>query len=132
MVWSLSTRRVLTLENVAAIKIGDYEAITAAGIDRAAVASAVLDAYMQMILEDGFFHADPHPGNLFVTPLEGIDEDGNANWQLTFIDFGMVGRVPENLQSRAARSTDRRRDPGRGSARGRATRRSACCCPAPT
>jgi predicted unusual protein kinase regulating ubiquinone biosynthesis (AarF/ABC1/UbiB family) len=98
VVWSLSTRRVLTLENVAAIKIGDYEAITAAGIDRAAVASAVLDAYMQMILEDGFFHADPHPGNLFVTPLEGVDEDGNRDWQLTFIDFGMVGRVPENLQ----------------------------------
>ncbi len=98
VVWSLSTRRVLTLENVAAIKIGDYEAITAAGIDRAAVASAVLDAYMQMILEDGFFHADPHPGNLFVTPLEDFDEDGNRNWQLTFIDFGMVGRVPENLQ----------------------------------
>jgi predicted unusual protein kinase regulating ubiquinone biosynthesis (AarF/ABC1/UbiB family) len=99
VVWDLSTRRVLTLENVAAIKIGDYEAITAAGIDRSKVASAVLDAYMQQILEDGFFHADPHPGNLFVTPLEGTDEEGSANWQLTFVDFGMVGQVPENLRT---------------------------------
>jgi predicted unusual protein kinase regulating ubiquinone biosynthesis (AarF/ABC1/UbiB family) len=99
VIWTLSSRRVLTLENVAAIKIGDYEAITAAGIDRADVAGAVLDAYMQMILEDGFFHADPHPGNLFVTPLEGVDEAGKRNWRLTFIDFGMVGRVPENLRA---------------------------------
>jgi len=99
VVWSLSTRRVLTLENVAAIKIGDYDAITAAGIDRSHVAKLVLDAYMQQILEDGFFHADPHPGNLFVTPLEGAAEDGNPEWQLTFVDFGMVGRVPENLRA---------------------------------
>ena len=99
VLWDLSTRRVLTLENVAAIKLGDYEAITAAGIDRAVVAKALLDAYMQQILEDGFFHADPHPGNLFVTPLEGVDEDGNPNWQLTFIDFGMMGHVPENLRA---------------------------------
>ena len=98
VVHSLSTGRVLTLENVAAIKIGDYEAITAAGIERSAVAGAVLDAYMQMILEDGFFHADPHPGNLFVTPLDGIDDEGKPTWKLTFIDFGMVGRVPENLR----------------------------------
>ena len=39
------------------------------------------------------------PGNLFVTPLEGTDEDGDRDWQLTFIDFGMVGRVPENLRA---------------------------------
>ena len=99
VVWSLSTRRVLTLEDVSAIKVSDYEAINAAGIERSAVAAALLDAYMQMILEDGFFHADPHPGNLFVTPLEGTAEDGTPNWELTFVDFGMVGRVPENLRA---------------------------------
>jgi predicted unusual protein kinase regulating ubiquinone biosynthesis (AarF/ABC1/UbiB family) len=59
----------------------------------------LLDAYMKQILEDGFFHADPHPGNLFVEPGEGTDEDGNRNWRLTFIDFGMMGRVPENLRT---------------------------------
>ena len=99
VVWRLSTRKVLTLEDVAAIKIGDYDAITAAGIDRAEVARVLLETYMQQILEDGFFHADPHPGNLFVTPLDGIGPDGKRDWKLTFIDFGMVGRVPDNLRA---------------------------------
>jgi predicted unusual protein kinase regulating ubiquinone biosynthesis (AarF/ABC1/UbiB family) len=99
VVWPLSTRRVLTLEDVSAIKLGDYDAITAAGIDRSKVATALLDTYMQQILVDGFFHADPHPGNLFVTPMDGVDEDGSRRWQLTFVDFGMVGRVPDNLRT---------------------------------
>ena len=43
--------------------------ITAAGIDRAEVAKVLLDTYLKQIFEDGFFHADPHPGNLFVTPI---------------------------------------------------------------
>jgi predicted unusual protein kinase regulating ubiquinone biosynthesis (AarF/ABC1/UbiB family) len=98
VVWALSTRRVLTLEDVSAIKLGDYEAITAAGIDRSAVATLLLDTYMQQILEDGFFHADPHPGNLFVTP-GAVYEDGTKGFQLTFVDFGMVGRVPDNLRT---------------------------------
>jgi predicted unusual protein kinase regulating ubiquinone biosynthesis (AarF/ABC1/UbiB family) len=75
VVWSLSTPHVLTLEDVFAIKLGDYEAITAAGIDRSEVASLLLDTYMRQILEDGFFHADPHPGNLFVTPLGGTGQE---------------------------------------------------------
>ncbi|PKQ20484.1 MAG: ABC transporter [Actinobacteria bacterium HGW-Actinobacteria-6] len=99
VVWELTTRRVLTLEDVSAIKLGDYEAIDAAGIDRKQVAAVLLDTYMQQIFEDGFFHADPHPGNLFVTPLEGTDAEGRSNWKLTFIDFGMVGRVPESLRA---------------------------------
>lgn len=98
VVWPLSTRQLLTLEDVAAIKIGDYEAITNAGIDRNAVATVLLETYIKQILDDGFFHGDPHPGNLFVTPLDTFDELGNRDWQLTFIDFGMVGRVPENLR----------------------------------
>jgi predicted unusual protein kinase regulating ubiquinone biosynthesis (AarF/ABC1/UbiB family) len=93
VVWAVTSRRVLTLEDVSAIKISDYGAITAAGFDRAEVAKLLLDTYMQQILEDGFFHADPHPGNLFVTPLE------DGNWELTFVDFGMVGRVPDNLRA---------------------------------
>lgn len=96
--WELSTRRVLTLEDVTAIKLGDYEAIEQAGIDRGEVATVLVDTYLQQIFEDGFFHADPHPGNLFVTPLDEVDENGNRAWRLTFIDFGMVGRVPENLR----------------------------------
>ena len=98
IVWSHTTRRALTLENVFAIKIGDYEAITAAGIDRAEVARRLFDAYLQQIFEDSFFHADPHPGNLFITPLETTSTDGRREWKLTFIDFGMVGHLPENLR----------------------------------
>lgn len=97
VVWSHCTGRVLTLEDVFAIKITDYDAITAAGIDRDEVAVRLLDTYLKQIFEDGFFHADPHPGNLFVTPLEE-DADGQVRWKLTFVDFGMVGRMPEHLR----------------------------------
>jgi predicted unusual protein kinase regulating ubiquinone biosynthesis (AarF/ABC1/UbiB family) len=97
--WTHTTQRVLTLENVWAIKITDYEAITDAGIDRSEVAVRLLDTYLQQIFEDGFFHADPHPGNLFVRPLPmEEDESSQRPWQLTFIDFGMVGRVPVQIK----------------------------------
>jgi predicted unusual protein kinase regulating ubiquinone biosynthesis (AarF/ABC1/UbiB family) len=96
VVWSHTTRKVLVLEDVFAIKITDYEAISEAGIDREEVANELLDTYLKQIFEDGFFHADPHPGNLFVTPL--VDETGKVDWKLTFVDFGMVGHVPGNLR----------------------------------
>ena len=99
VVWTHTTRRVLTLEDVFAIKITDYEAISAAGIDRAEVANELLATYLKQIFEDGFFHADPHPGNLFVTPLTGKTENGKPAWRLTFVDFGMVGHVPDYLRS---------------------------------
>jgi predicted unusual protein kinase regulating ubiquinone biosynthesis (AarF/ABC1/UbiB family) len=95
--WSHTTERVLTLENVYAIKITDYAAITAAGIDRAEVAGVLLDTYLKQIFEDQFFHADPHPGNLFVTPVRA-GKNRKASWKLTFVDFGMVGSVPVNLR----------------------------------
>ena len=100
VVRSLSTLRVLTLEDVFAIKITEYDAITAAGIDRTEVARKLLDAYLEQIFEDGFFHADPHPGNLFITPLPPTkgSKRKSVRWQLTFVDFGMVGRVPDNLR----------------------------------
>ena len=100
VVRSLSTLRVLTLEDVFAIKITDYDAITAAGINRGEVARKLSDTYLKQIFEDGFFHADPHPGNLFITPLPPAKRSKrkSVRWQLTFVDFGMVGRVPENLR----------------------------------
>ena len=93
----LSTRCVLTLEDVYAIKITDYDEITAAGIDRGEVAERLLGTYLQQIFEDGFVHADPHPGNLFVTPLPTNDGE-KVKWQLTFVDFGMVARVPDSIR----------------------------------
>lgn len=93
--WEHSRLRVLTLEDVSAIRLGDYDAISGAGIDRARVAEKLVATYLQQIFDDGVFHADPHPGNLFVAPVEGR----RGEFRLTFIDFGMVGRVPDTLRS---------------------------------
>jgi predicted unusual protein kinase regulating ubiquinone biosynthesis (AarF/ABC1/UbiB family) len=109
VIWTHTTKRILTLEDVRAIKITDYEAITAAGINRAEVANRLLDVYLKQIFEDGFFHADPHPGNLFVSPMPLTDKETESEqpwrgsqsaeprWQLTFVDFGMVGRVSPRM-----------------------------------
>ncbi len=91
MVWSHTTRRVLTLQDVSAIKITDYAAIDAAGIDRREVARRLFDTYLKQVFEDGFFHADPHPGNLFVQP--GRERRGSREWKLVFVDFGMTGTL---------------------------------------
>lgn len=98
--WEYTTKRVLTLENVWAIKITDYEKISDCGIDRSEVASRLLDVYLKQIFEDGYFHADPHPGNLFVyrIPNNCADDNFGCSWQLTFVDFGMVGRVAPNMK----------------------------------
>jgi predicted unusual protein kinase regulating ubiquinone biosynthesis (AarF/ABC1/UbiB family) len=95
--WSHTNQRVLTLENVYAIKITDHDLISAAGIERAQVATALFDTYLKQIFEDHFFHADPHPGNLFVAPVPAA-QGRKVGWKLTFVDFGMVGAVPDELQ----------------------------------
>ena len=87
-----TTKLVLTLEDVYFIKITDYAAIDASGVDRAEVADRLFHTYLKQIFEEGFFHADPHPGNLFVEPLE------EGAWRLIFVDFGMVGRVTESTR----------------------------------
>lgn len=99
VIWEYTTRRVLVLEDVFAIKITDYDGLTKAGINRAEVASHLLEKYLKQIFEDGIFHADPHPGNLFITPLPENRSDGSTNWKLTFVDFGMVKQMPSNLGS---------------------------------
>lgn len=101
-----STERVLVLENVEAIKITNVTAIEEAGVDRAEVAERLLDTYLKQIFEEGFFHADPHPGNLFVQPRSDLapppSENGAQPFCLIFVDFGMVGRIEslmgENLR----------------------------------
>ena len=90
---ALSTTKVLTLEDVYFVKITDYAAIEGAGIDRVEVADRLFRTYLRQIFVEGFFHADPHPGNLFVEPLEA------GEWRLVFVDFGMVGRLrPEAVE----------------------------------
>ncbi|MEJ2749438.1 MAG: AarF/UbiB family protein [Anaerolineae bacterium] len=92
-----STARVIVLEDVEAIKITDLARIEAAGIDPKQVAERLLETYFRQIFKEGFFHADPHPGNLFVRPYpESIwDHAEPRQFWLIFVDFGMVGRVPD-------------------------------------
>ena len=97
VVWERSTRRVLTLEDVTAIKVTDAEALLAAGIDPAQVAPVFASVMFDQLFTNGFFHADPHPGNIFVTPVTGSSTE--RPWQLTFIDFGMMGDVPASTRS---------------------------------
>jgi len=116
--WTHTTRRVLTLEDVSSIKIVDLQAIEAAGIERPAVAQRLFRAYLQQIFYDGFFHADPHPGNLFVHPLDWDGEDGGLPgrpFYLVFVDFGMVGRItpPVKKHLRDLAIGMGTRDPGR-------------------
>jgi predicted unusual protein kinase regulating ubiquinone biosynthesis (AarF/ABC1/UbiB family) len=92
VVWDRSTRRVLTLEDVSNIKVNDVDGLIAAGIDPNAVAAELARVTFQQIFVHGFFHADPHPGNVFVKPIPGDDETG---FSLTFIDFGMMGAVSD-------------------------------------
>jgi predicted unusual protein kinase regulating ubiquinone biosynthesis (AarF/ABC1/UbiB family) len=97
IVWERSTRRVLTLEDVTAIKITDLSALLAAGIDPAEVAPVFASVMFDQMFTEGFFHADPHPGNIFVTP--NTDSAAEHPWKLTFIDFGMMGEVPPSTRS---------------------------------
>lgn len=97
--WPFTTRRVLTLEDVQGIKITDYAAIDAAGIDRKQVALRLFDIYLKQIFEDRFFHADPHPGNLFVLPKRETADSEVLKFQIVFVDFGMAGRITDNILS---------------------------------
>jgi len=98
VVWERTTRRVLTLEDVTAIKITDVRSLRAADIDPAAVAPVFASIMFDQLFTNGFFHADPHPGNIFVTPVPAA-AGGELPWKLTFIDFGMMGEVTDSTRS---------------------------------
>jgi predicted unusual protein kinase regulating ubiquinone biosynthesis (AarF/ABC1/UbiB family) len=88
--WRYASPRVLTLEYLPGIKISHYEAIEAAGLDRKELAQLGAKAYLRQLLNDGFFHADPHPGNL------AVSTDG----ALIFYDFGMMGEIKTNVKEK--------------------------------
>lgn len=94
LVWERTTRRVLTLQDVTAIKINDVAALRAAGINPSGVANLFAAVMFDQLFMNGYFHADPHPGNIFVTPDASIER----GWRFTFIDFGMMGEVSDSLR----------------------------------
>src|SRR5688572_6564880 len=87
--WSHTNTRVLTLDFIRGTKVVDIEGLRANGISAVKVNRLLIRTYLKQLLEDGFFHADPHPGNLLVM------DSGH----LAFFDFGMVGRITPKLQT---------------------------------
>ncbi|OLC24421.1 MAG: hypothetical protein AUG06_10670 [Actinobacteria bacterium 13_1_20CM_2_65_11] len=87
--WEASTTRVLTMERIKGSRITDASALSAAGIDCEIVADNATKIVLKMLLEDGFFHADLHPGNLFVESATRIG----------LIDFGMVGIIDQESRT---------------------------------
>ena len=100
VVWERSARRVLTLTDVSAIKISDVEALIEAGINPNAVAAELARATFEQFFVTGFFHADPHPGNIFITKNQA---ETGPDFTLTYIDFGMMGQVSEEQRANLQR-----------------------------
>ncbi|YAI81357.1 MAG: ABC1 kinase family protein [cyanobacterium endosymbiont of Rhopalodia sterrenbergii] len=88
--WRYTSPRVLTLEYMPGIKISNYKELEAAGLDRRILARLGAKAYLYQLLNSGFFHADPHPGNI------AVSTDGS----LIFYDFGMMGRINANVREK--------------------------------
>ncbi|HEX6279060.1 MAG TPA: AarF/ABC1/UbiB kinase family protein [Pyrinomonadaceae bacterium] len=88
--WNATTRKVLTMEFIHGTKVTDLDEQERLGISPAKVNRLLIKTYLKQLLEDGFFHADPHPGNLLVM----------ADGRLAFFDFGMVGRITPELQAK--------------------------------
>jgi predicted unusual protein kinase regulating ubiquinone biosynthesis (AarF/ABC1/UbiB family) len=92
--WRYTSRNVLTLEWINGIKLNDVDGIRRAGLDRDALIKTGVNSGLRQLLEFGFFHADPHPGNLFVLP------DG----RMAFIDFGMMDQLTQHTKETIAGS----------------------------
>jgi len=88
--WHATTSKVLTMEFIRGTKVVELDELRARGIAPEKVNRLLIRTYLKQLLEDGFFHADPHPGNLLVM------KDG----RLAFFDFGMVGRITPKLQAK--------------------------------
>ena len=86
--WDYSGEIVLTMEYVPGIKISDLEKLTAQGYDLKEIAHRGADAFLRQVLDFGLFHADPHPGNVFILPGQVI----------CMLDYGMVGRLGRDLK----------------------------------
>jgi ubiquinone biosynthesis protein len=90
--WEYSSNKVLVIEFIEGIKVNNLEQINAKGYDHKKIAEHLIQAFLHQVFIEGFFHADPHPGNLLVMPDERI----------AFIDFGMVGRLTSEMKNNFA------------------------------
>lgn len=90
--WDYSTKKVLTMEYVEGIKLNEPKTLIELGIDRKKTAKNIVDSLLKQILIEGYFHGDPHPGNVLGLP-------GNA---IIFLDFGMVGRLSPDMKHHIA------------------------------
>ena len=91
--WDLTTSRVITLERIRGMKVTDISALDEAGLDRHDLAQRAAQIVAKMVFEDGFFHADPHPGNFFIEP----------SGRVGIVDFGMVGTLDDALREQLSR-----------------------------
>ncbi|HLZ21509.1 MAG TPA: AarF/ABC1/UbiB kinase family protein [Ktedonobacterales bacterium] len=91
VLWQYSTRSVLTLEWMGGVKITNITQLDAIGVNREKLATRLIGTYFKQVLELGFFHADPHPGNIFVQ----MEPDGA---RLNFVDFGMMGSITPRMK----------------------------------
>ncbi|MBL8628289.1 MAG: 2-polyprenylphenol 6-hydroxylase [Rhodospirillaceae bacterium] len=91
--WQRTSERILTLERVGGLRVDDRAAIEAAGLDAIAVVKTAAEVFFNMVFRDGFFHADMHPGNLFITPV-----DNQPGGKVIAIDFGIMGRIDRETQ----------------------------------
>ncbi|KAL5192452.1 Protein ACTIVITY OF BC1 COMPLEX KINASE 8, chloroplastic [Glycine soja] len=88
--WDYTTPQILTMEYVPGIKINKIQALDQLGVDRKRLGRYAVESYLEQILSHGFFHADPHPGNIAVDDVNG--------GRLIFYDFGMMGSISPNIR----------------------------------
>lgn len=86
--WKYSAAKVLTMEKLEGIKVSNIESLESDGYDRKVIAQRLADSIFEQVLIEGFFHGDPHPGNIFIMPKNVI----------AYLDFGMVGRLSEEMR----------------------------------
>jgi predicted unusual protein kinase regulating ubiquinone biosynthesis (AarF/ABC1/UbiB family) len=89
--WDVSSERVLVMDRMDGIKVSDVAALRGAGIDPSSVMRILVEAYCEQVLVHGFFHADPHPGNLLVQPRP-------QGPRVVFLDFGLAKQLPEGFR----------------------------------
>ena len=97
--WEYTTRRVLVTEFIDGIKISDVDALRRAGVDPEHIMRTVIEAYCEQVFGQGFFHADPHPGNLIVQPDPSGQGGDGAKPRLVFIDFGLAKELPPSFRN---------------------------------